>query len=67
MVAINSYTLILNTDGFIKSHLGYLETYANNEMITFIFLVRLEEFLRVVGNEEIVELGEKMLKDSKNK
>jgi hypothetical protein len=36
-------------------------------VITFIFLVRLEEFLRVVGNEEIVELGEKMLKDSKNK
>lgn len=66
-VALNSYTLILNTNHFIKSHLSYLETYANNEMVTEIFLVRLEEFLRVVGNEEIQELGDKMLKDSENK
>jgi hypothetical protein len=62
-VALNSYTLILNTDQFIKSHLGYLETYEKNEIVTLIFLERMEEFLKVVGNEEISEVGDKLLKD----
>lgn len=69
MCALNSYTLILNTDVFIKSHLSSIEQYKDNPALIEVYLCRLEDLLRVAGNEELhlTTTGAEMLKKIKNK
>jgi hypothetical protein len=53
-IALNSHTLLLDTDSFIDSHLATLSTYRDNYIVALPYLERLEQLLKIVGNEDLV-------------
>jgi formyltetrahydrofolate synthetase len=65
-IAINSYTLILDSEKFIDTHISHVEKYKNNSVLSEVYLSRLEDFLSIVGNEHLPD-PVKLLKKTKNK